>query len=145
MLIRIKRFDKTLPLPQYQTTGAAAIDLYSREKILILPHQIAYIPLNVAIELPKNYFVLIAARSSLHKKGLMMANGIGIGDYDYRGDKDEYRAALLNFTDKPVEVLKGERVVQMLVLHQDRAEIAEVEKLTSPNRGGFGSTGDQSE
>ena len=141
MKINIKRFDKSLPLPQYKTGGAAAMDLSSRVEMEIPAHQTKLLPLNFGIQLPKNYFALVSARSSLHKKGLFLANGVGIGDEDYAGDGDEYMAALHNLTDKPVKVEKGERVAQLIVLKRDRVEWLEQDKLGQKNRGGFGSTG----
>jgi dUTP pyrophosphatase len=139
--LKIKRFDATLPLPAYQTAGAAGFDLYSREEVTIPPRQTALVPLNIALELPAGHWALLAARSSLPKRGLMLANGIGVGDEDYCGDQDEYRAFLLNFTDQPVTIPRGERIVQLLIMPSLRAEIEEVEHLTGPDRGGFGSTG----
>lgn len=141
MKIKLKRFDTSLPLPEYKTKGAAALDLYSREEITIKAGEVGYAPLNVAIKLPRNHWALIAARSSLHKEGLMMANGIGVGDYDYCGNDDEYRAALYNFLKKDVTIERGQRIAQLLVLPVERMEIEEVEKLDDKNRGGFGSTG----
>lgn len=99
------------------------------------------VPLNIALELPKNHWVLMSARSSLHKRGLMMANGIGVGDEDYCGDNDEYRAALLNYTKEPVTIERGERIVQMIVMQREPVEVEIVEKLEGKDRGGFGSTG----
>lgn len=141
MNVNIKLFDQSLPLPEYKTSGAAAMDLYAREKTVIPAKGIGYVPLNIALQIPENYFVLISARSSLHKRGVMMANGIGIGDYDYRGDHDEYKAALYNFTDQDVIIEKEERIVQMIVLPRERMELEQVEKFDSESRGGFGSTG----
>lgn len=141
MKVKIKLFDKSLPLPEYKTSGAAAMDLYAREEVQILPHQVLLVPLNIALQLPADYYVQISARSSLHKKGLMLANGIGIGDSDYCGDGDEYLAALYNFSDKPVTVQRGERIVQMIVLKRERIEFEELAKFTDKDRGGFGSTG----
>lgn len=141
LVLGIKRFDVTLPLPEYKTPGAAGLDLVARVDISIEPQSVAYVPLNIALELPEGYFAMIAARSSLHKKGLMLANGIGVGDYDYRGDGDEYVATLYNFTQQTVAVTKGERLVQLLILPVARVEIQEKQVLGNPNRGGFGSTG----
>ena len=112
MQIRIKRIDKTLPLPQYQTAGAVAFDFVSRETTTIPPRKTGYVPLNVCIGTPAGYMLLLAARSSLHKKGLMLANGVGVGDQDFCGNSDEYKAAVYNFTDLPVTVARGERVEQ---------------------------------
>jgi dUTP pyrophosphatase len=136
-----KRFDASVPEPVQATQGAAGIDLYARKDTKILPHQVAMVPLNVALKPPTGHWILLAARSSLHKMGLMLVNGIGVGDEDYVGDDDEYKAALLNFTDKPVIVRKGERIVQVIVTQKVPIELVEVEKMSAPNRGGFGSTG----
>ena len=139
--IQIKRFDKSLPLPEYKTKGAAAFDLAAREEITIAPNTIGYIPLNVAIETPKDHLLLVAARSSTHKLGLMPIHGVGIGDSDYRGDEDEYKMPAYNFTKKAVTIEKGTRVAQGILVKFTRANWKEVKKLTSQTRGGFGSTG----
>lgn len=137
----IKRFDAELPLPEYQTAGAAAFDLYARETTEILPGEVGYTPLNIALQLPEGYWALVSARSSLHKRGLIMANGIGVGDWDYRGDGDEYRAALLNFSKEKVTVERGERIAQMIILPRSRVEFIEKSNFGAEDRGGFGSTG----
>lgn len=139
--VQIKLFDQSLPLPEYKSSGAAALDLYSRLSMQVEPRQVAYVPLNVALQIPKDHFVLLSARSSLHKKGLLMANGIGIGDYDYRGDGDEYLAALYNFSDQVVKIEKGERLVQMVILKREKIELEKLAILPADSRGGFGSTG----
>ncbi len=139
--VTIKLFDTTLPLPEYKTSGAAAMDLYARETTLIPARGVAYVPLNIAMQLPPDHFALIAARSSLHKKGLMMANSIGVGDYDYRGDGDEYKAALYNFSDNDVQVERGERIVQLIVLSRQPIQWQVVDQFSAADRGGFGSTG----
>ncbi len=141
MKVKIKRFDQDLPLPEYKTEGAAAFDLYSRKTMTIKPQSVAYIPLNIALQLPEDYWALLAARSSLHKKGLMLANGIGVGDYDYRGDGDEYKAAVFNFKSESVTIERGQRIVQMIILSREQAEFEELAEFETENRGGFGSTG----
>jgi len=141
MKIRIKRFDKSLPLSEYKTSGAAAFDLTARIDIQILPREVGYIPLNIACETPDGYFLLLVARSSTHKKGLILANGIGIGDPDFVGDKDEYVAAYLNFTDNIVTIKAGERIAQGMFVKFEKAEWDEVDSLGNKTRGGFGSTG----
>lgn len=139
--IAIKLFDTSLPVPEYQTTGAAGFDLYSREDITIAARSIAYVPLNIAIQLPEGYWAMLAARSSLHKQGLMLANGIGVGDYDYRGDGDEYKAAIYNFSEAEVFVERGQRIVQMLIMPSMRGELQLQTTFETSDRGGFGSTG----
>jgi dUTP pyrophosphatase len=139
--VTFKRFDKSLPLPEYKTSGAAGLDMYARETKTIQPGEIVLIPLNVAISVPEGYFVLLASRSSTYKMGIQCANGIGIGDYDYRGDNDEYMFPAYNFTDKPITIEKGERCSQILILPVNQVEITELDKLENPDRGGFGTTG----
>jgi dUTP pyrophosphatase len=141
MTIRIKRFDKELPLPRRHTEGAAAFDLAARETVEIPAHQVGYVPLNIALETPAGHFLLLAARSSTHKKGLLPANGLGIIDPDYSGDGDEVKAPLLNFTDKPVIVEKGDRIVQATFVKFATGEWEEVDELGNKDRGGFGTTG----
>lgn len=142
MQVKLKLFDTTLPVPEYKTAGAAAFDLYARVETVIPAHQVGYVPLNIALQLPEGYWALVSARSSLHKTGLMMANGIGVGDYDYRGNSDEYKAALYNFTDQPVKIERSERIVQMMILEREPVQLQLVEKFTDAiDRGGFGSTG----
>lgn len=137
----IKRFDQSLPLPEYKTDGAAAFDLYARTETTVDPGKVGYVPLNVAFQIPEDHWILMAARSSLHKRGVMMANGIGVGDYDFRGDGDEYQAALLNFSDKPVTIEKGERIVQAIIIHREPVKLKEVAEFGHQDRGGFGTTG----
>lgn len=139
--IKIKRFDKSLPLPKYQTRGAVGFDLIAREKTAIKPGAVGYIPLNVAVATPKNHVLFIAARGSTHKQGLMPIHGIGIGDSDYGGAKDEYKFPAFNFTKKPVTIEKGSRIAQGIFVKFTKANWDEVNKMSSKNRGGFGSTG----
>lgn len=139
--IKIKRLDKEIPLPEHKTEHAAAFDLYARAAVEILPKEYKYVPLNVAVETPPGYFLMLVARSSTHKKGIWMANGIGIGDPDFSGDEDEYSAVYYNFTDKPVLVEKGERIAQGLIVKRQAVQWQEVDNMPNKTRGGWGTTG----
>jgi dUTP pyrophosphatase len=141
MNIKIKRFDKDLPLPKRQTEGAAAFDLTAREAVTIAPGTVGYVPLNVAIEAPADHFLLIAARSGTHKKGIIMANGIGIIDPDYSGNDDEIKAAYFNFSATPVVIEKGERIAQGTFVKISHPDWIEVDDMGNKTRGGFGTTG----
>ncbi len=142
MNITIKRIDPSLPLPQYQTKGAVAFDLYARIEDVIKPKELKLIPTNLIIETPEGYMLMLAARSSLaKKKGLMMANSVGIIDQDYCGDTDEIGLMLYNFTDTDVSIEKGERLAQGMFVKIERGEWNEVQDMNTKNRGGFGTTG----
>lgn len=140
-IIKIKRFDKDVPLPLYKTESAAAFDLHARIAVEIPPKEFKYIPLNVAVETPPGHFLMLVARSSTHKKGIWMANGVGIGDPDFSGNEDEYSAVYYNFTDKPVLVEKGERIAQGLIVKREPVIWQEVENMPNKTRGGWGTTG----
>ena len=140
-VIKIKRFNKSLPLPEYKTGGAAGFDLYTRETVTIKPGELALVPLNVAIEVPKGHVILLIARSSTRKFGLTMINGVGVMDSDYIGDEDEYHFSAQNFTKKTVTIEKGTRIAQGVLIKYERAKWREVTNLGNKTRGGFGSTG----
>jgi dUTP pyrophosphatase len=141
MKLKIKRFDKSLPLPVHKTAGAVAVDLYSRIEITIEPHQLNYVPMNVAIEIPDGYFVMMASRSSTHKLGITGVNGVGIFDRDFCGDNDEYRYIAYNFTDKPIIIEKGTRLCQLLLIKCENFDFTEAETMNNSDRGGLGTTG----
>lgn len=140
-ILKIKLFDEKLPVPEYKSRGAVAFDVYLRKTTVIPAHQVVMAPVNVAFELPKGYFAILASRSSTFQYGVMMANGIGIGDEDFSGDEDEYNMALFNFTHKKVTIKKGERIGQVAVVRYEKMKLKVVKRLGNPTRGGFGSTG----
>ncbi|MBI2143753.1 dUTP diphosphatase [Candidatus Woesearchaeota archaeon] len=141
MKARIKRIDKSLPLPTYQTSGSVGFDIYSREDIEIKPHEIALIPGNIIVETPPGYMLLVALRSSTpRKKGLIKPHGIGVIDNDYCGEGDEVKVQVLNNTGNVVKVEKGERIAQGIFVKVDRFEWEEMDSM-GKTRGGFGSTG----
>lgn len=139
--LKIKRFDKDLPMPERHSSGAACFDLYARTDVTVSTHGFARIPLNVAIKVPQSHWILLTARSSTHKLGLMPANGVGVIDEDFCGDEDELLFLVFNTTENDVQVKRGSRVAQLMVLEKLPAAVEEVEFLDGRNRGGIGSTG----
>lgn len=143
MKISIKLVDTSLPLPKYHTSGSVAFDLYSRTDVDVSPWETTLIPLNVIIKIPKGYFLLITARSSLaKKKHLIVANGVGVIDQDYHGDQDEIGLQVLNFDRQNVTVQKGERVAQGIFVKISKVStFSKSKSMKKTSRGGFGSTG----
>ncbi|MBP9822196.1 MAG: dUTP diphosphatase [Candidatus Pacebacteria bacterium] len=139
--ILVKRFDKELPMPEYKTAGAAGFDFSARETTTIKAGELARIPINIAMEIPKGHFLLLAARSSTYKLGLTMINGVGIIDSDYRGDEDEISCMVQNYTKKSVTIEKGTRIAQGVIIKHERAIWKETKKMRAKTRGGFGTTG----
>lgn len=143
MKVKIKRIDKNLPLPVYETGGSVGFDILAREDTLVEAKSIALVPGNIIVEVPTSYMLIIASRSSTpHKKGLTPPHGFGIIDHDYCGPADEIKIQVYNFKDEPVTVLRGEKIAQGVFVHIDKFDWEEVDEIRAESRGGFGSTGD---
>lgn len=142
MKAKILRKDKSLDLPAYKTTESAGFDFFCRENVTIGPKEVKIIPSNNIIEAPHGYFLAVLARSSLFlKKGLMLANSMGVIDRDFSGPDDEIGIILWNPGDKSVTVEKGERIAQGIFMPVAQAMWEEVKAVRKDSRGGFGSTG----
>ncbi|MEO7270737.1 MAG: dUTP diphosphatase [Vicinamibacterales bacterium] len=140
--VRIRRLREDVKLPAYETAGAAAFDLAAAEEVVVEPGRVRLVPTGLVIEVPQGWALGVFARSSTPlKRGLMVANGVGIIDSDYCGPTDEVKIAVLNFTAAPVTVSAGDRIAQGLLLPAPRIEWEEVTELASESRGGFGGTG----
>ena len=141
MKIRIKRIDKSLPLPIYETDGSVGFDLSAREDVVVQPKEIVLIPSNVIVEVPDGYALIVASRSSTPRKhGVMKPHGIGVIDKDYCGPKDEVKIQVYNFTEETVKIEKGTKIAQGLFMRVDRFEFEEIDEVKKNSRGGFGST-----
>jgi dUTP pyrophosphatase len=142
MRLQIKRLQPDIRLPEPATGGAAGFDLAAAADIEIPPRSIRLVGTGLVIAVPEGHFLGIFARSSTPlKRGLMVANGVGVIDADYCGPADEIKIQLLNITDAPVKVARGDRLAQGIVLPCPRIEWDEVDEMKVPTRGGFGSTG----
>lgn len=139
--IKFKKLHPDALMPAYHSSEAAGFDLAAIEDCIINPGEVKIIPLGIALDMPPGYWVMIVARSSLHKKGLKLANGAGVVDSDYRGEADEYRLLLHNFSHSTAEIKKHERLAQGILLPSLIAKFIPTDKLTGKSRGGFGSTG----
>lgn len=142
MKLQVKRINKSLPLPRYHTKGSVAFDLYARVNTTIPPFKPTIIPLNLIVKVPKNHFLMLACRSSLPmKKNLFVANSVGIIDQDYHGNNDEIGLQVINFSTNKVQVKKGDRIAQALLVKITKAlPFAEKKVLSTKSRGGWGST-----
>ncbi len=140
--ILIKKLDPQATLPTYQTPGAAAFDIALIEDVVIPPRGLIKTRTGLVIQVPAGHFLQIVSRSSnAVKKGITMANGLGVVDGDYCGPNDEIFLVIANLTDAEVKLSAGDRVAQGLILPVARVSIEEVQEMTGPDRGGHGSTG----
>lgn len=140
--------DRDLPLPAYETTGAAGADIRAnlppadREAGFTLqPMQRAICPTGLRVEIPQGFEMQIRPRSGLATKfGITLPNTPGTIDSDYRGPLG---VALINLSDQPYTVRHGDRIAQMIVAPVVQVIFRIAEHLTETDRGtgGFGSTG----
>lgn len=140
--VEIKRLDPGLPLPQYAYPGDAGLDLCSATDVTIKPGRRADIPTGVAVAIPEGYGGFVQPRSGLAlEKGLSIVNTPGLVDSGYRG---EIRVVAINLdTDDPIEIRRGDKIAQMVILQVARVALVEADELPGSPRasGGFGSTG----
>src|SRR5215204_5342165 len=117
MRLKIKRLQSAVGLPEFATAHAAGFDLAAAADTEIPPRSIRLIGTGLVIAVPEGYFLGIFARSSTPlKRGLMVANGVGVIDADYCGPTDEIKIQVFNITDAAVKVVRGERLAQGVLL-----------------------------
>lgn len=144
MKVNFKKLNKFAKVPTRADEGSAGYDLYCAEShpVLIAPGKTEKISTGIAMELPEGTFGGIFARSGLAtKKGLRLANSVGVIDSSYRG---EIIVALHNDSNIIQSVARGERIAQLIILKYTPLKFKEVNELTETERGdgGFGHTGD---
>ena len=145
--IKVRRLahNPDLPLPAYETEGAAGMDLRAAvpedEPLTIRPGGRALAPTGLTIAVPAGFEAQIRPRSGLAlKKGITCLNTPGTVDSDYRG---EVAVILANLGEEDFVIRRGDRIAQMVICPVARAQWQEVEDLeeTARGAGGFGSTG----
>ena len=132
-----------LPLPAYETEGAAGLDLRAAiaEGLSLAPGERALVPTGLAMQLPTGFEGQVRPRSGLAvKHGVTVLNAPGTIDSDYRG---EVKVPLINLGQEPFAIARGDRIAQMVIAPVTRAVLTEVAGLdaTARGAGGFGSTG----
>jgi dUTP pyrophosphatase len=140
--------DRSLPLPGYETAGAAGADI--RANLLAVDRETGYtldpmrravIPTGIRVEIPPGYEMQIRPRSGLAVKfGITLPNTPGTIDSDYRGPLG---VALVNLGSEPYTIRHGDRIAQAVVAPVVQAgfEVVDVLGETARGTGGFGSTG----
>ena len=136
-----------LPLPAYETAGAAGMDLRAavaeHEPLVLRPGDRAAVPTGFAFALPLGFEAQVRPRSGLAlKNGIGLPNAPGTIDSDYRG---ELKVILINHGEEDFIIRRGDRIAQLVIAPVTLASWVEVESLdeTARGAGGFGSTGGQ--
>jgi len=165
LFAKIKKVHPDAIIPQYKSDGAAAMDLYSTEDCTLFPGTRAMISTGIAIQLPDQYEGQVRARSGLASKGIIVLNGPGTIDCDFRGEIKVLLANIgtltveqcleniqnlgQNTSVKPLHKLEnfvikaGDRIAQLLIAPVWKVTWEEFAHLdeTARGSGGFGSTG----
>ena len=137
--------DGDLPLPRYQSSGAAGADLAAAIEgtLTLAPLQRVLVPTGLGVAIPAGFEGQVRPRSGIAvRRGLTVANAPGTIDSDYRG---ELLVALVNLDAGPQTIVRGERIAQLVIAPVVQAQFAAVPTLppTSRGTGGFGSTGQE--
>ena len=141
MKIPFLRLDPELSAPQRAHHDDAGIDLSARVDTVIGPGEWATVPTGIAVAIPEGHAGLVAPRSGLAARhGISVVNGPGVVDSGYRG---EIKVILINHGSDPIELSRGDRIAQLLVVPVQLPELVEVDELSDSVRGagGFGSSG----
>ena len=139
---KVKRIKDDIKLPERSTLNSAGYDFFALEDIIFNPETITRVFTGVKCELMPNQVLILANRSSNpSKKGLVLLNGIGVVDADYYGNSDndgEIAFEFYNMLNEPVEIKKGEKLGQGVILKFDKTED---DYVTNVRKSGWGSTG----
>jgi dUTP pyrophosphatase len=132
-----------LPLPAYQSAGAAGLDLLAAVEapLALGPGKRALIPTGLVLEIPAGFEAQVRPRSGLAlNHGITVLNSPGTIDSDYRG---EVKVLLANLGDRPVSIARGDRIAQLVIARCERVTLIETAAASATRRGagGFGSTG----
>ena len=145
MQITVRRLDhnRDLPLPRYETAGAAGMDLLAAvtADVVLQPGARAIIPTGLQMAIPAGFEVQVRPRSGLAaKNGVTVLNSPGTIDSDYRG---EIGVILINHGTEPFTITRGSRIAQMVIASVTQGTLVEADTLdaTARGAGGFGSTG----
>ncbi len=140
--------DKTIPLPTYETAGAAGADIranFPEEEraggALLAPMERKLLPTGVRVAIPQGFEMQIRPRSGLAlKHGISLPNTPGTIDSDYRGPLG---VLLVNLGSDPFPIQHGDRIAQVIIAPVVQAQFTMVARLAGTERGegGFGSTG----
>ncbi len=143
-MVNVKIINKSdLPLPEYQTTLSAGMDIHAflEASVCLNPGERQLIPTGLCLEIPPGFEIQIRPRSGLAlKNGITVLNSPGTVDADYRG---EIKVLLINHGEAPFTINKGDRIAQMILAKHETISWVESQELNTTERGtgGYGSSG----
>jgi len=112
--VTFKKLVSWAKLPEYETRGAVGCDvsIAIQDELILYPNEVKSLPTGFAMMLPAGYEAQIRSRAGMAKKGIVVANAPGTIDCEHVG---EVKVLLLNVTDKPIRILPGQKVAQLVL------------------------------
>ncbi|MDO8517406.1 MAG: dUTP diphosphatase [Nanoarchaeota archaeon] len=138
-VLKVKKLSKDAELPEYVIESDVGLDIRANENAVLAPMEQKTIKTGIAIQIPDNHVGLIRDRAGIVTK-MSVHTAAGTFDPGYRG---EVSIVLVNFGDETVEIEKGMRIAQMVIIPVSKVKVTEIKELpeTKRNDKGFGSTG----
>lgn len=138
LFFKVRKLSPEATLPTRENASDAGIDIYTNESYTLRPGERHTFSTGIAVEFSEGYVALFWDRSGLGSKGIHRL--AGVIDSGYRG---EWKVVLLNTTDQPYKIEKGDKIIQCVLQKFEPAQIEEVEILSETARAeaGFGSSG----
>ena len=146
MSVTLEAYSRFGNFPVRGTEKSAGADLHATEDLIILPGEMKFMDTGLTLRvkgLDNPYVYQVYPRSSLGKRGLMLANTVGIIDQDYEGPQDSWGLMLTNWSKEPLKIKKGDRIGQFIIqeiIIPDEQKNIEGAPEDGETRGGFGST-----
>ena len=139
MKVKIKKLNPEATIPSYAHPGDVGLDLHSLENYELKSGERKIFDLGFALEFESGYVAMIKDKGGLPKNAGLHTMG-GVFDAGYRG---EYNVNLINLSDTPYKIEKGDKLAQLIILPVAQAELEETDDLSESSRGDgrFGSTG----
>ena len=139
MKVKIKKLNPEATIPSYAHPGDVGLDLHSLENYELKPGERKIFDLGFALEFESGYVAMIKDKGGLPKNAGLHTMG-GVFDAGYRG---EYNVNLINLSDTPYKIEKGDKLAQLIIIPVTQVELEETQNLSDSSRGDgrFGSTG----
>lgn len=132
------RVDNAAYLPKRANPTDAGADLRTTEAFEIYPGETKLVDTGVAVKIPEGFGGFVFNRSGQGKKGIIVLNGVGVIDSDYRGN---IKVALKNISDDKHKIEAGDRIAQLVIMPIILCDFVDSWNDTERGTGGFGSTG----
>jgi dUTP pyrophosphatase len=138
-VLKVKKFFRDVCLPEYAISSDVGFDIRANENVSLNPFDQKTVRTGIAIQIPEGHVGLIRDRVGITTK-MGVHTAAGTFDPAYRG---EISIVLINFGEEAVQIEKGMRIAQMIIIPVKKVKIQEVSKLDITDRydKGFGSTG----